>query len=103
MAVIKENVTIENIIKFTEGLGEVDSLIYGTLHLFYELEKKQSLYDSKIISLLQNAIDKVIQRMVELDGKSGAASSKKIDRYAIDHLIRTRNKLDFLKIYAFKT
>ena len=103
LAVIKENVTIENIIKFTEGLGEVDSLIYGTLHLFCELEKKQSLYDSKIISLLQNAIDKVIQRMVELDGKSGAASSKKIDRYAIDHLIRTRNKLDFLKIYAFKT
>jgi hypothetical protein len=41
--------------------------------------------------------------MVELDEKSGAASSKKIDRYAIDHLIRTRNKLDFLKIYAFKT
>ena len=103
LALIKENVTIENIIKFTEGLGEVDSLIYGTLHLFYELEKKQSLYDSKIISLLQNAIDKVIQRMVELDGKSGAASSTKIDRYAIDHLIRTRNKLDFLKIYAFKT
>lgn len=103
LALIKENVPIENIIKFTEGLGEVDSLIYGTLHLFYELEKKQSLYDSKIISLLQNAIDKVIQRMVELDGKSAAASSKKIDRYAIDHLIRTRNKLDFLKIYAFKT
>jgi hypothetical protein len=103
LALIKENVPIENIIKFTEGLGEVDSLIYGTLHLFYELEKKQSLYEAKIISLLQNAIDKVIQRMVELDEKSGAASSKKIDRYAIDHLIRTRNKLDFLKIYAFKT
>lgn len=93
-------IPIENVINFARGMKELEAVVHGTIHIFYELEKKQGFIEKKVVSLLKETVEGIMKQLVEREQKGNLASN--IDRATVGQLVLLFNKLDYLLVSPFK-
>lgn len=95
-------IPIENVINFARGMKELEAVVHGTIHIFYELEKKQGFIEKKVVSLLKETVEGIMKQLVEREQKGNLESAGNIDRATVGQLVLLFNKLDYLLASPFK-